>query len=267
MGSKGNSSTNTTNTYDPVASRKMAEIAERQQAIGEEQWEMYKQYFQEYEIQTAQANKELLPFITDASKATMEEQLRDLELNRPVKDAMRDQQLKELAETSPIASEFYQKAQEGVDAKDWMDSASADVAQGFAEQAGQIRRNIARMGGDPNDPAVISALAGTGAERAKAIGAARTTARRGADAETFNRLGTAMQVRGRATGLPGIQSTQGNGTQQFATPDVVGRALGGLQGAAGSQGLLANRVMGSSSKTSESSMDFSALAGMAGMMM
>lgn len=264
---KSSSNSSTVNTYDAESSRKLAAIAERQQDMAEDAWSTYKQYFQDYEISLAEANKDLLPYITSASKATMDEQVRDLELNRPVKDALREQQLKELEESAPISTAFYKEAAQGVDKKQWMDAASSDVAQAFANQAGEVRRNIGRMGGNADDPAVVSALAGESTNKAKAVGAARTGARQAAENENFNRLATAMGVRGSATGLAGVQSTQGNGTQQFSTPDMAGRAMAGMSGAASSYGALASRVMGSSSKSSSSEMDLGSAIGMGAVLM
>jgi len=81
-GSKGGSSTTTTNNYDPVASAKMAEIAERQQVMAEDQWEMYKTYFQDYEISVAQANKDLLPYMTDSTREQLQYQEEAAAANR-----------------------------------------------------------------------------------------------------------------------------------------------------------------------------------------
>jgi len=248
-GGKGSSQT-TTNTYDAVSSRKMAAVAERQQDMAEDQWEMYKQYFQDYEIQAAEANKELLPYITEASKLTMQEQVRDLELNQPIKDLMRENQAAELSRGKEISSKFYDEALRGVNKADWQNEAQADVAQALGASEAQARRDAARMGINVDGSKMASMLKTSGLERAKAIGGARYAAGKAAETESFSRLGLAMNANRSAQGLPGIQSTQGNGTQQLATADPANRAMAGMQGAAGSYGTLASRVMSSTQSTS-----------------
>jgi hypothetical protein len=58
----GESDTTTVNqNYDPVASAKQAEIAERQMKMAEEQWQIYKDYFQGYEVEAAKAKGTILP--------------------------------------------------------------------------------------------------------------------------------------------------------------------------------------------------------------
>lgn len=85
---KGGSTTTTTNNYDPVASGKMADIAERQQGMAEDQWQMYKDYFQNYEIEAAKANSELLPFMTAASQAELKRQQGTSEANATLQPSM-----------------------------------------------------------------------------------------------------------------------------------------------------------------------------------
>ncbi len=250
MGKKGGSQT-TTNTYDPVASQKLTEIAEAEFNISKRLLEAVEPYFLEYEIGAAKANTELLPYITDASRLTLQEQARDLELNRPVKDALRNRQLKELEMSEPVAEKFYDEALAGVDARSRMNRAGARVSQEFDAGLGAVKRDLARMGVDPADPkyaAVIGDVGGLG--RAKAVATAKTAAQDNAETESFNRLGSAMGVIGRATGLPGVASTQGQHQTHFGT-DPYGRGMAGLGQAAAATAPLASRVLTSTTKYKE----------------
>lgn len=89
---KGSNTTTTTSSYeyDPVSSAKMAEIAERQQGMAEDQWEIYKDYFQQYEIEAAQANSALLPYLTDLSQQTIQEQIRQIPQQQALTDALNE---------------------------------------------------------------------------------------------------------------------------------------------------------------------------------
>lgn len=246
MGSDGATTTTTNQNYDKPSSRKMARIAQRQQRMAEDQYRLYKRYGKPYDIEALQANRDLLPYITASSQATLEEQMRDLAANQPVKDALRQEQLEEIERSRPVADKFYQDALNGVDPQDRMNRAQADVAQGFDQSAATTRRDASRMGINLNSGRMAAALSDTGLERAKAIGAARTGARQMAETENFSRLGTAMGVRGMASGLPGVQSMQGQGQTNFGV-DPYGRASSGMQAAAGSYAPLATRVNSSES--------------------
>jgi len=95
----GKSSTKTTtNAYDPVASEKMSEIAERQQQMAEEQWGMYKDFFQDYEIEAVKANQALLPYVSEAAQKTLQEQITDLGANADLKTQQRITELAQLNE-------------------------------------------------------------------------------------------------------------------------------------------------------------------------
>lgn len=196
----------TTTKYDPVASRKMAEIAEKQQAMAQQQWDMYKEYFMPYEIEAAQANRELLPLITEASKTTLGLQV-------------------------PVTKEFYRQSLEGVDVGERVEQAGAEVISATRLGEGMRRREISRYGIDPSsttygDMANQAALA-----TAKNVAGARTAARTQAKGESYAKLGYSL---GR-----GVYQTQlGSGADPYA------RAAASYSGAASTYGPLANRVLG-----------------------
>jgi len=251
-GKGGSSSSTTTYNYDPAYNKRMAAIAERQQSMSEDLWKTYKQYFQDYEIAAATANKELLPYITDASRATLEEQVRDLEMNRAVKDALRSQQLKELEMSTPVAEKFYQEVTKDIDEGGLMREARAGVMRDMENQEAASLREAARMGMDTNDPRLAAMLKQSGVDKARAAASAAWQAKKSAEDTEFSRLGAGMTMRGRATGLPGIASTQGNNTQQFATPDMSGKAMAGMAGAGSTYGILASRPMSQTTHTTTS---------------
>ena len=224
MGGKSGGGSTTMMAYDPVSSAKMAEIAERQQGMAEEAYGTYKEYFQPYEIASVKANQELLPYMTANSKA------------------LYTQQKSEISQAAPVAEKFYKEAAEGIDPAQRAMKAGADVAQGFDEAQGTANRTMARMGVSPEsgDFARTSRLMAT--DRAKAIGAARTGARESAETESFNRLASGMTARG---------GVMGYGGSQVPMVDMAGRAMSGMQGAAGTQGVLASRVMSQTTKTTQ----------------
>ncbi len=222
-GGKGGGST-TMFAYDPVASAKMATIAERQQAMAEEQYGYYKEYYQPYEIEQVQANRELLPLMTENSRLLYE------------------QQASEIGASSGVAEKFYKEATEGVDPAQRAMKAGADVAQGFDEATGTMNRNMARMGVSPESGNFGRAQRLMATDRAKALGAARTQAREQAEAESFSRLGSAMTARG---------NVMGYGGHSIQTADPYARAAGSYAGAAGTQGALATRTMSQTTQNTQ----------------
>lgn len=250
MGKKGGSSKTTVNSYDPVASAKMAEIAQDQQDIADEQWDMYKQYFQDYEIAAAQANKDLLPYITESSRLTLQEQKRDLELNQPLKDALRNTQMQEVQAAAPIADKFYKESLEGVDLGKRADEAGANVNAALSAERGALGRNLSRYGVDPGSSRFRSGLDTAGVTAAGMVAGARNQAVKEGETENYNRLGMALGMRNTVTGLAGVGSTQGQGQTYFGNADPVARAQTGLAGASATTGTLASRVLSSKEKES-----------------
>jgi hypothetical protein len=211
-GGGGNvTTTETTYQYDPVASRKMAEIAGKQQEMAEQQWAMYQEYMLPYELEAIKANREILPLITEASKTTLGLQ-------------------------ADPTREFYRQAQEGVDVQRRMDEAGAEVvsAAGLGQQ--MRRREISRYGIDPSSTAFAGATNLANIATARGVAGARTTAQRQAEQEQFSRLGFSL----------------GRGVYQTAVgpqADPYSRAAGSYAQAAGSQGTLASRVLGTTGTT------------------
>jgi hypothetical protein len=117
----------------------------------------------------------------DAQTSEMEYQQNVIEANQGL-----------LGQRTEAQSKFLSEALEGVDVKERMGLASADVAQGFAGAEGTARRSAARMG---RNPANID-FGAMATNKAKAMGFARTGARIGAEDESFRRLQSAMGLGG-----------------------------------------------------------------------
>ena len=154
MGKKGGAAQTT--EYSKEYSKKMADIAESQQRMAEEQWDMYKEHFQQYEIDAAKANSELLPFMTNATK------------------------------------EMFTMATEGLDTGRRQDEAEADVVGSFGKAKKAMQMEGAKYGLDPSSQRSLGMVKNFGLDEATAISGARTGARERADTEKFNRLATTM---------------------------------------------------------------------------
>ena len=216
---KGGSTQTTTNTYDPVASAKMAEIAGRQQTMAEDQWSMYKTYFQDYEIKAAQANKELLPFMSSSTK----------------------EQLKYQEETSKANAEllpkFTEAALTGVDVNKRKDEAGTEVKAAMKLGEATRRREASRYGIDPGSTAFTDTANKTALDTSRAVAGARTAAGVQAEQENFARLGAAL---GKQTGA----------VTMVNNADPYSRAAGSYSGAAATYAPLATRVLSSTKETS-----------------
>ncbi|HPV30927.1 MAG TPA: hypothetical protein PLT30_15785 [Deltaproteobacteria bacterium] len=243
-GSKGGSSTTTTYNYDPVASAKMAEIAERQQVMAEDQWDMYKTYFQDYEIAVAQANKDLLPYMTDSTREQLQYQQEAAAGNRELIPAATALNKKELEGQLPVAEKYYREALEGVDVGERMDSASTEVKAAAKLGESMRRREASRYGIDPGSTTFGNAVNKAALDTARGISGARTGAKERAEQENFQRLGLALDK-----SVAPVVGQGGAATVNNADP--YSRAAGSYSGAAATYAPLATRVL-SSTRTEES---------------
>ena len=223
--------------YDPAAPGRIGDIANRQMDMAEEAWDLYQTDFLPYEKEIMAANRELLPAQQKATRLGLEETSRDIEMNRPVKEALIKQQLADIGLSGPAAEKFYKEAVEGVDPETRMGEATADVQQGFGQAWGEIKREMSRAGIHPGSAKYKEMMADMIYNKAKNIAGARTTARRGAQDESFGRLTTAMGVRGKPEGIGAPNTTQyAYGATPGAT-DPSGKAAGFMGGAATSTGI------------------------------
>jgi hypothetical protein len=253
MGGKGGSTTTTQNTYDPVASAKMAEIAERKQVMAEDQWDMYKKYFQDYEISVAAANKDLLPYMTGSTKEQLKYQEEAAAGIRALLPAATALNKAELEGQKPAAEKFYKEALEGVDVGERMDSASSEVKAAAKLGESMRRREASRYGIDPGSSTFGNAVNKAALDTSKTIAGARTAAKNQAESENFQRLGIALNKNVSPVVGQGAATTVNNA-------DPYARAAGSYSGAAATYAPLATRVL-SSTKTEDSSGGFWNFAG------
>lgn len=237
-------------TYSPEEKARLINIAERQQAMSEDQWNQYKSVFQPYEQEMIAYNRSIMPEMKAATEATLNEAVRDIQQGRKVKDVLRDAMVKEtglnLEVASAQADEILRDIQAGRSVKDALRDAilvqteagvretraRTPVAEKFYSEAAKGIDVGERMGQATAD--VAQAFKG-GAEalrrsaarmgttvsakgirdmamaEAKAKGLGRTLARRDAETENFNRLAMATGMNTGSANLPGTQSTAAGG--------------------------------------------------------
>jgi len=214
MGKGGGTETTTQNNYDPEYNSRMARVAERQQSMAEDQWNEYKQYFQDYEIEVANANKELLPYMSSSTR----EQLK-----------FQEESSKANAELLP---EFTKQAKEGVDVTKRMDEASNEVKAGAKLGESMRRREASRLGIDPGSSTFANASNKAALDTSRNISGSRTAAKNQAEQENFARLGLALG------------KTQGAVTT-VNNADPYARAATTYSGAAATYAPLATKVLNS----------------------
>jgi len=196
---------------DPGAANRMAAVAERQQTMGEEQYKLGREIYEPYERDMIEANRGLIGTNADLMKAQFESQ----------QALMPD---REAAERGALrtATQLYDKATTPIDVDQRMGQAQADVSQAYGQGAGNMRRNLSRMGVAPGSERMMSAMTDMASNRSGAIGGARTMARRGAEQEEFSRLGQALQVRPGNLPYQTGQLQMGN----YGLQNPAGRAMG-----------------------------------------
>ena len=198
---KGGGATSTT-SVDKVYNAGMLALSQEQQGWAREMFNVFKGGLGpgdtselEYMQGVINANQELLPAQTALERSQMGFQEKQIEAGTellPGQTELAKTQISDtmagIRERAPVRTKFFEEAAEGVDVKERMDLAQADVAQGFAGAEGIARRNAARMGRNPEN----IDFGDMATNRAKAIGFSRTKARTGAEDESWQRLRGAM---------------------------------------------------------------------------
>lgn len=213
-GGKGGGSAATTQAYatmyDPATQKVLRENMKQQQAMAQETWDLWKEFALPYEKDMYAANRELLPAQTEVAQKTLEEQSRDLELGRANKDALREQQLREIEQSAPVSKAFYKQTMEGVDPNEEAYKAEVDVRSAANKEREALTSDLASYGIDPSSGKYSNLKLQLGMDTAKNVAGARSTARQRARDENFSRLYSGMAARGGVTGLPGVYSTTGS---------------------------------------------------------
>jgi len=178
--------------------------------ISDEAWNHYKSVFMPYEAEMVGASRELMPYAVDAGKASLEQIVKNIEAG----------------EEAGIPEAFYSEAIEGLDIEGAMGEAQTNVESAFKNVQPSMERDLMRKGALPGSGITADMVRQNAIDRAKAISAARTGARRYADETNFGRLATARNAM-TAGALPITQ--MGN----YSPANPAGYALQGAQGLAG----------------------------------
>jgi hypothetical protein len=105
-----------------------------------------------------------------------------------------------------MVQEFYDQARDGLDPTQQADMAAADIAQAFGNQQAAQRRDMSRMGVNPNSGRFADQSRLNATARAAATAGARTKARQDTKQLNFSRLGDGVNV------LKGMAPSTGMGT-------------------------------------------------------
>lgn len=191
---KGGGSTTTVKDIDYEYNARMADIAERQQAMAEEYFDFWQDEYKPLEQAQIEANMELLPQQTrlEAARMTAEEQL--LPLNTEYQTGLLNSRIQETRNAQPVLSEYYKQALQGVNPDQKVTQARTDVAAAFKDQEQTLRRNAARMGLNPNSNRYAESMGAGGLSQARAAAGAMTQARNTAEDTNFSRLQSATNT-------------------------------------------------------------------------
>lgn len=194
-------STSTTDTYDKKYNKRMAKIAERQQAMAEEYFDFWKDYYQPMEQAQIAANMEMIPLQTEAEKLRLgleREQIQSARGLLPLQTEYETERLtsgiQETQAARPLMAEFYKQALTGVNVGERVQQARSDVAQAYSESGDALRRDAARMGLDPNSARFANLSQTRGLDFARSTAGAMTGARTAAEDENFKRLAAGTSV-------------------------------------------------------------------------
>lgn len=166
----GSSSTSVDKKYN----RRMAAIAEAQQAMAEEYFQYWKTDFKPYEQEQIAGMRGLLPGQMGLAGEQIEAQREYLGLQRP------------------LAREYLGQVGEGVSAEEEMGKAKADVQQAYSGMEGETRRGLGRMGISPSSGRYAGLQSRGLLEKAKSLAGAGTMGRRYAEEKQFERLRGAL---------------------------------------------------------------------------
>jgi len=154
-GGGGGSSTSVDEAYN----KRMATIAEAQQAMAEEYFDYWKSDYKPYEQAVLASQTELLPLQTELTKQQM-----------------------------GLMPKYLEKIEKGISAEEEMGAAKADVTQAYSGAEGEMRRAMGRMGATPSSGRFASVQSQTARDKARDLAGAGTSARRYADEQQYERL-------------------------------------------------------------------------------
>jgi len=172
--SGGGSSSKSSTSIDKEYNKRMAAIAEAQQAMAEEYFQYWKSDFKPYEQEQVAGLRKLLPGQLGLVGEQTEAQREYLGLQRP------------------LARKYLGLVGEGVSAEEEMGKAKADVQQAYSGMEGEMRREFGRMGISPSSGRYAGIQSKMLREKAKSLAGAGTLGRRYAEEETLRRLRGAL---------------------------------------------------------------------------
>lgn len=258
----------TENEYDPIMSQALANLANEQADMGRDRWEYYKTTFQPYEEEMVRFNRSMMPMIEEISRASISEQISDIENNRPLKNRLRESQMEglqyqseALKRGSDLEKAYLAEAMKPEDERmaQAQEAAKADVQSAFGQAEAQMKRDMGRYGLDPSSTQTGTMQRTGSLSKAAALAGAATTTRQAVQNETFGRLAQAQQLQ-KGMGFSQLQGV-GSAAATAAQNDLGGYGLSNplnqaaqfYSGAQAGIGSLANRVMSTTStKTTES---------------
>lgn len=126
-----------------------------------------------------------------------------------------------------VEDEYYRQSMEGIDPGTEANRAQADIAHAFAGTMDAANRELARRGVGPDAAGYQGKINSNAIEQAKAVGGARTTARRYAEDVNYNRLGSAMNARQRLSPATTGSITAPSGSVLPATT-AINNPMGGV---------------------------------------
>lgn len=207
----GKSSGSSGSGVDKAYNARMATIAESQQGMADKYFSFWDTYQKPLEIEQIKANTGLIPYQTDAEKASLglqkaqsNAQLRLLPLETKARKTALNSDIAltplktETAKTLLGSSnELLTMAGKGINVNDRIGEAGADMAQGYGQARSIMTRDAVRSGIDQNSSQYRRMVNTLNLDRAKSMGGAMTSARRDAEDEQFNKMQSAIStVRG-----------------------------------------------------------------------
>ena len=207
---KGGGGSSSGDTYDAEYNARMATIAESQQGMAEDYFNFWETDYKPMEEEQISANREMIPLETGLQKtqiqaeqdlipsttklgiAQNEASLSLIPGQTELAKATMADEMTAMREKAPVRNAFFKESLKGVDVEGKANKAAADAAHAFAGSTAAMGRDAARMGVNPNSGRFSSMSTMNAMNRAKTIGAAKTTARDNAEKENYARLTNAM---------------------------------------------------------------------------
>jgi hypothetical protein len=184
-------------TVDKEYNAGLLKISERQQAIADEMFNLFK-HGVPYDPYDEKGNltQNAIQLGYDPDKVVSEAELTQSQLAAeaellPGQTEVAKEQLGSEMERQGVMKSLYKDALTGVDVEGRVSEHRAGVQQAFKGETDIAKRNLGRMGIDPSSGRGSAMFQNIGLEKAKATSLGETQIRRGAETEDFQRKATA----------------------------------------------------------------------------